>query len=312
MGPDGPEEHWAAGQLEGKKEARELLATASLTKGEPISEGSLTAIPLAAGVFRAALVAEGGTAMEEEHASVLATLGSRGLEISALRVAAEGLRRDHLSLSRFLSPPMALSTRRQDYDRLFEPAQRPLSLMSLEVEGLAEEVDLVGPLRLFPVLDQYFSTIVDSVYENEGVFLAHSLEGVTAVFGAPLASGETTAADLAAASALRLIERLREMTDKWGVEGLPLHLRAKAGVSSGSAMVGAFGPTDRPLFSVIGPQLRLVRQLTQHAEPWTLVVDSSSRSLLSEHLSTRSVGAVEVRGLDYPVFAYVAELVKKS
>jgi adenylate cyclase len=207
---------------------------------------------------------------------------------------------------------MALSTRRQDYDRLFEPAQRPLSLMSLEVEGLAEEVDLVGPLRLFPVLDQYFSTIVDSVYENEGVFLAHSLEGVTAVFGAPLASGETTAADLAAASALRLIERLREMTDKWGVEGLPLHLRAKAGVSSGSAMVGAFGPTDRPLFSVIGPQLRLVRQLTQHAEPWTLVVDSSSRSLLSEHLSTRSVNAVEVRGLDYPVFAYVAELVKKS
>ena len=59
-------------------------------------------------------------------------------------------------------------------------------------------------------------------------------------------------------------------------------------------------------------EIRMVRQLAEQGEPWTLVVDSSTRSLLAEYLTTRSVGAVEVKGLDYPVFAYVAELVGGS
>ncbi len=311
LGPEGPSEHWAAGQLEGRGAERAELAAAAFEQDEPVVRESMTAIPLSAGVVRAVMVAQGGTEVEGEQATVLATLGSRGLDVATLRATCERQRQHRLILSRFLGPSLTISAARPEFERLIEPVQRPVSLMALDVDGLSEEVDLVGPVKLLPVIDQYFSTLVDTVYEHEGLFLEQGLDGAIAVFGAPISSNETTAADLAASAALRLLGRLREMTDAWGVEGLPLHLRARAGVSSGLAMTGAFGPSDRPLFSLMGPQMGLVRQLSQHGKPWDLVVDSSTRSLLAEHLTTRSVGALEVRGLDYPVFAYVAALPEK-
>ncbi len=312
MGPDGLTEQWAAGQLEGGEEAREELAMAAIEEGEPRVEGATTAIPVMAGMVRSALVAQEGTAVEGELATLLGILGSRGLEIAALRSTAVKQRQLRVGLSRYLEPSLAYAVQTGKLDGSFEPEDRPVSIMALEVDGLADEVDLVGPERLLPVLHQYFGTVVDTVYEHEGTFLGHGLDGVVAVFGAPVHSDETTAADLATAAALKILERLREMTERWGVEGLPLHIRARAGVSSGTAMAGAYGPEDRPLFSVLGPLVSLAHQLVEHGEPGDLIVDSSTRSLLAEYLTTKSVGAVEVRGLDYPIFAYSAKLIGRE
>lgn len=307
-GPDGLTEQWAAGQLEGGEEDRAELAKAAIEEGAPQVEGTTTAIPITAGMVRSVLVAQEGTAVEGELATLLSVLGARGLEIAALRSASVKQRQLRVGLGRYIEPTVGYAVQTGKLDGSIEPEERPVSILSFEVEGLSDEVDLVGPERLMPVLHQYFGTLVDTITEHEGTFLGHNLDGAIAVFGAPVSSDETTAADLAAAAALQLLERLKEMTERWGVEGLPLHIRARAGVSSGTAMVGAYGPEDRPLFSVLGPLVGLAHQLVEHGEPGDLIIDSSTRSLLAEFLTTKSVGAVEVRGLDYPIFAYCAHL----
>jgi class 3 adenylate cyclase len=299
-------EQWAAGQLEGGDEERGQLAAKSLEEDRPLVRDSLCAIPVKAGLVRAALVAQGGTALKGELASLLSIFSSRGLEIAALRSGSHDQRQLRVSLGRFVEPTLALCT--QQTDSVLEARHRPVSVMLLDIEGLADEVNLVGPERLLPVIHQFFSSVVDTVYEHEGVILRCGLDGVTAVFGAPVATNEATAADLAAATGLQLLARLKAMTEDWGVEGLPLHLMVRAGVSSGPAMTGVFGPADRPSYTVLGPLVSLVHELAAHGSPGELVIDSSTRSLLAEHISTRSVGAVEVKGLDYPVFAYVADL----
>lgn len=306
-GPDGLEEQWAAGQLEGGDEDRRALAAKVFEHGKVVLKDGICAVPLSAGRVYAVLVAQGGEAINGELASLLTSLGSRGLEAAALRVAASKQQQLRLSLNRYLNPTLVRTIIRGNQSAVVAPAIRPVSVLALVVEGFAEQVDLIGPDRLLPVTNQFFAAIADTLYEREGMLIEYGLSGATAVFGAPIHSDETTAADLAAASGRRLLDTLRDMADRWGVEGLPVHFDVRAGVSSGPTMVGAFGPADRPLFSALGPYVALARKLAKQGEQGELIVDSATRTLLAERLSTRSIGAVEVQGLDYPIFAYAAE-----
>ena len=91
-----------------------------------------------------------------------------------------------------------------------------------------------------------------------------------------------------------------------GFEETARRILHRTQIKGGPAMVGSFGPPDRPLFTALGPYVTLAEKLAGQGELGELVVDSSTRTLLAERLSTRSIGAVEVRGLDYPIFAYAA------
>lgn len=306
-GPGGLEEQWAAGQLEGGEKLREALAQQVIESGDFVLKSSMCAIPLSAGRVYAVLVAQGGTPIKSDLAALLTSLGSRGLEAAALRVAAAKQQQLRLSLNRHLNPSLVRSVVRGDHSSLFKPTLRPVSVLTLAVEGFSDQVDLVGPERMMPVIHQYFGIINDVVYEHEGLSVQVDLRGAVVVFGTPIPLDDTTAADLAASTGLQTLDQLKEMAEKWGVKGLPIHLSVCVGVASGPAVVGSFGPLERPIFSAIGPYMTLSRKLTTQGEEGELVVDSATRTALAERLSTRSIGAVEVRGLDYPIFAYAAQ-----
>lgn len=306
-GPDGLDEQWAAGQLEGGEDDRRALAAKVIEHGKIVLKDSMCALPLSAGRVYAVLVAQGGAQIKAELASLLTSLGSRGLEAAALRVAAAKQQQLRLSLNRYLNPTLVRTIIRGSHTVATAPSVRPISVLSLVVEGFSEQMDLIGPEKLLPVAHQYFTTLADTIYEREGTLIDYGLHGTTAVFGAPISSDDATGADLAASAGLKLLEKLHDLADRWGIEGLPIHFDVRAGVSSGPAMVGAFGATDRPVFSALGPYVTLGKKLAQQGEMGELVVDSTTRTLLAERLSTRSIGAVEVQGLDYPIFAYAAE-----
>lgn len=311
-GSDGLEEQWAAGQLAGGEDKRREIATEVIESGKLVLQEMMCAIPLSAGRVYAVLVAQGAPDVTRDFADLLTSIGSRGLEAAALRVAATKQQQLRLSLNRYLNPALVRTIVRGDHAVSASPAMRSVSVLRIDVEGFDEQVDMVGPDRMLPVINQVFSAIVDTVYEHEGSIIDHGLSGVTAVYGAPINLDDTTAADLATASGIRLIERLHSIAERWGIEGLPVHLNTRAGVTSGPVFVGAFGPPDRPVFSAYGPYITLAERLAVQGDEGELVVDSSTRTLLAERLSTRSIGAVEVSGLDYPIFAYAAQRSIKS
>jgi hypothetical protein len=298
------DEQWSAGQLDGGEEDRRKVATEVFRKGEVVVNETICAVPLVAGRVCAVLVAQGGTDISRDLAALLSALGSRGLEAAALRASSTRHQQGKIALTRMLSPALVRCLGRADFEENSLPSSRTVSLAYMAIEGLAEEFDIVGPERLLPVAHQYYQILVDTCYEHDGFLLGHGLSHATCVFGAPLASDDMSAADLAVATGVLLLERLHEMKDKWGVQGLPVHLAARIGVATGQGVVGTFGPADRPVFSVLGPLVTLAEKLAFQGEVGEVIVDSTTRTLLSERVATRSIGAVEVRGLDYPIFSY--------
>lgn len=302
-GNDGLEEQWAAGQLVGGEEARWKLAATVFDKGKILLEDTLCAVPLSAGKVYAVLVSQDAPEITSEFAALLTSLGSRGLEAAALRVAAAKQQQLRLALSRYLPPPLVRTVLRGE---VAGATTRSVSILKLDVTGFARQVDLVGPERMMAAINQYYGILVDTAYEHEGTLLECGLEGMTVVYGAPIASSDVTAADLASATGLATIRRLEELALRWGVRGVPIHLGVRAGVGSGPVLVGLCGHSDRALFTAIGPYVTLAKKLALQGDDGEVVVDSTTRTLLAERLSTRSIGAVEVLGLDYPIFAYAA------
>ena len=234
-------ELWSAGGLEGDESERQAMAATALELGRAVFGEAVSAVPIRSGGFAAAVVVEGGCGLDPSLAALLSSLGSRGVEIAELRREVEAQRRLRLNLSRYVSPPVAIAIGRAGGQPLEGPEQRAVSILVVTVDGLATEVDLIGPERVLPVLHAYFSNVADAVYEREGVLLEVGLERVVAVFGSPIRSDDTTQADLAASAGLRLLDGLQSMAERSGLEGLPVHIHVRAGVSSGSAMVGSFG-----------------------------------------------------------------------
>jgi class 3 adenylate cyclase len=299
-------ERWSAGQLEAEEAERQAMAAAALKQTRTVTGEQVSAIPLVSGSFSGVVVAEGGGSVETDLTDLLATLGSEAIRAVEQRSLADRQRELRVRIGRYVSPPLAVASSRSDHSDLAKPADRSVSVLCLSIGGLAAQVELIGPQRLLPVLNDYFQVLVDSVYENEGVLLEVGLGGAVAVFGAPIRADDATQADLAAASGLRALDGLLAMVEDWGLDGLPIHMEARAGVATGQAFVGAFGPPERPIFAAVGAQVALARKLATHGSVGEMVVDSTTRSLLADRLSTRSLGAVEVSGLDYPVFAYGA------
>ena len=115
--------------------------------------------------------------------------------------------------------------------------------------------------------------------------------------------GATAAHDDDAERAVRAGLELVDMVAALGEEIGEPALRLRAGILSGEAVVGP-GGNDKGL--VVGDMVNTASRLQSIAEPGTVVVGESTRSLIQESISCEALGEQQVKGKAIPVAAFRA------
>ena len=153
----------------------------------------------------------------------------------------------------------------------------------------------LDPEDLRRVIGAYHTCIKEIIARYQGTIARYMGDGVLAYFGYPQAHED--AAEQATRAGLALVEAVAGVQTDIGTE---LHVRV--GIATGTVVVGdLIGEDAAREEAVVGETPNLAARLQAQAEPDTVLIAGTTRSLLGELFEYRMLGKVLIKGFGDPV-----------
>ena len=174
---------------------------------------------------------------------------------------------------------------------------KPVAILFSDIRSYSKVTASTSPETLVAQLNEYFSAMVDCVFENNGTLDKFIGDALMASWGSLDSRGGPADAVAAVRAALAMKERLRSLNKAWKQRGWP-ELRVGMAINYGDVVVGNIGSTQRMEFTLIGDAVNVswkLQELTK-TKSANLIVSESVASLIGEHFEVRSLGLATVDG----------------
>ena len=184
-----------------------------------------------------------------------------------------------------------------------QPAQdhaerRQLTVMFCDLVGSTALSARLDPEDLRSIISAYHRCCSELVARNGGFVAKYMGDGVLAYFGYPQANEHD--AERAVQAGLALVEAMPKLTTSAGV---PLQVRI--GIATGLVVVGdLIGAGAAQEQAVVGETPNLAARLQTIAEPGSVVIASSTRSLTGGLFEYHDLGTVALKGFADNVAAW--------
>lgn len=133
-----------------------------------------------------------------------------------------------------------------------------LSILFVDIENFSALAERQTPDDLLNQMTDYLRAACESIESERGTVDKFIGDAVMAFWGAPAPCDDH--AVRACASALRLINRMSELNDKWAAEGKPI-IRVRIGINTAEVLVGNMGTSDRMNYTAIGDGVNVASRL---------------------------------------------------
>jgi len=140
-----------------------------------------------------------------------------------------------------LSNPDLLKSRRQ-----------LITILITDIRDFTTISERISPQELVRRLNEYFTVIVDVVFNRNGAIDKYIGDCVVAYWGAP--APDERHAENAALAALDILAAVEDLNAKWASEGKET-FRTGVGVHTAEALVGNVGDNRKTMFTIIGEEV---------------------------------------------------------
>ncbi len=184
---------------------------------------------------------------------------------------------------------------------------RILAILFTDIRNFTTISEGFMPDELVKSLNQYFETMVDIIYEHNGIADKYIGDAIMAFFGAPT-KHENDPLD-AVMAALEMQQALRKFNEKHIVEGKP-PFTTGMGVNYGVVTVGNIGSEKKMDYTIIGDSVNLgsrLEGLTKEYHQEVIFSESVFRKVKTE-VPCRLIDKVQVKGKTSGVNIYTAAL----
>jgi adenylate cyclase len=172
------------------------------------------------------------------------------------------------------------------------------TVMFTDLRGFTSFTEATAAQRVIELLNEYFSEMIDALFEQGGTLVGYRGDGILAVFGAPIPSEDHADRALAAAREMldvRLPRFNRWLRDRDLGDGFAMGI----GLNSGHFMSGNVGSPRQLEYTVHGDTVNTASRLegmTKTTERSILVSESTRDALLDPPGDLSFVGEFDVRG----------------
>ena len=223
--------------------------------------------------------------------------GASSDEIALVAEAAGEVKRLDSLFRPYLPSHVASTLRKEPSVGRLGGVEREVSVVFADLAGFTTFSETRSPSEVIAMLNRYWADIVPLIDASGGVVEQFAGDGVMASFNT---TGEMADhAHRAAATALAIVGAGRRLAAEH--PGWPLF---RAGVNTGTAVVGTVGSTERRSFAVIGDTTNTAARLAV-GEPGQVVVAQSTWSALGAGRDGIPLGPTRVKGRRRPVEAWV-------
>jgi adenylate cyclase len=202
----------------------------------------------------------------------------------------ERVRREAVVLSnfqRYFAPDLARQIAGAEGEVQLGGAKREVVVLFSDIRGFTPLSEQMSPDEIASLLTEYFSEMVDVVFEHGGTLDKFIGDAVMALWGAPLARGDD--ADRAVRAAIAMQRRVDWLNAEWGRQGRRT-IGVGIGLNAGEVFAGNIGSAQRLEYTVIGDPVNTASRLCSRA--------GAGEVLISELLYRRLANPPPVRALD--------------
>ena len=208
----------------------------------------------------------------------------------------ERIRREALVLSnfqRFFSPNVAADIAQKGEEVQLKGEKRPVVIFFSDIRGFTPMSETMNPDEIAGLLTDYFTEMVDIVFEHQGTLDKFMGDAIMALWGAPIAHEDD--ADRAMQCALDQIETLEKMNAKWKESGRQ-PLAIGIGINFGEVFAGNIGSNRRLEYTVIGDAVNTASRLCSSAGGNEILISEPFYKALKKPPKVEALEPIQVKG----------------
>ncbi|HBB35865.1 MAG TPA: adenylate/guanylate cyclase domain-containing protein [Cyanobacteria bacterium UBA8803] len=208
------------------------------------------------------------------------------------------------TMYRYMTPGVAEQVLALGEDALMEGSKKDVTILFSDIRGYTTLTENLGASEVVSLLNKYFETMVEAVFNHEGTLDKFIGDALMAVFGAPLPLKENHAW-MAVKSALDMRWRLAEFNRPRLENHQPL-IHIGIGISSGEVVSGNIGSHKRMDYTVIGDGVNLSARLESVTKEYgcDIILSEYTYNLCRDRIWVRELDKIRVKGKYQAVSIY--------
>ncbi|HVG07777.1 MAG TPA: adenylate/guanylate cyclase domain-containing protein [Thermoanaerobaculia bacterium] len=208
---------------------------------------------------------------EEDLEFLAAFSGMAAVSLENSRLI-ERARREAVVLSnfqRYFAPDLAEQIAAQEGSVQLGGSRRRVTVLFADIRGFTSLSEAMNPDEIATLLTEFFTVMVEIVFENGGTLDKFIGDALMALWGAPIAHDDDPDRATRAAVAMQLA--LQRLNDEWSRKGRP-QLSVGIGISLGDVFAGNIGSERRLEYTVIGDAVNTADRLCSEAGPGEILI----------------------------------------
>src|SRR3954453_5459443 len=204
------------------------------------------------------------TFSDEDLQFLVAFAGLAAIGVQNSRYA-EHIRREatvRSNFERYFAPNIASEIAQQNQAVRVGGERRPITVLFSDIRGFTAMAESMGPDAVARLLSEYFSEMVEVIFEHGGTLDKFIGDAIMALWGTPIAHADDP--DRALRAAVAMQRGVARLNQRWASEGRP-EIGVGIGINYGDVFAGNIGSHRRLEYTVIGDAVNVANRLCSEA-----------------------------------------------
>jgi adenylate cyclase len=232
---------------------------------------------------------------DEDLQFLVAFSGLAAMAIGNSRYA-ERLRREEnvrANFERYFAPNVAAEIARHQQAIALGGERRPMTVLFADIRGFTAMAEQMQPDAIAALLTDYFTEMVEVIFEHGGTLDKFIGDALMALWGAPVAHPDD--ARRAHQAAVAMQQTVEGLNQRWRAAGRTT-IAVGIGINYGDVFVGNIGSHRRLEYTVIGDVVNVAQRLSAEAGPGEILVSEAFRRAVSAPVDAEHLPGTGLKG----------------
>jgi adenylate cyclase len=205
------------------------------------------------------------------------------------------------NFERYFAPNVAAEIAMSENAIKLGGEKRPITVLFSDIRGFTRLSEHMNPDDIAALLTDYFTEMVDIIFEHGGTLDKFIGDAIMALWGAPIAHEDDP--DRAMRAAIDMQRALKELNAKWQGNGRP-EVAIGIGINHGEVFAGNIGSHRRLEYTVIGDSVNVASRLCGRAEKGEILISQRFYDQLKERPTVETMEPLSVKNRNQAVPVY--------